>query len=174
MFVGYGFFFDFFLLSKQNNGSKNVIQSSDILFRFMTNLVHHHSLVSATTLVERVAYGVCWATHLFPWFQLVPYSQKIFKLVLIAGNMAPPVALLWFLMSSETSIHSLHGLAVLIQMTVYRGIYINSTYYVFSKFFGIASDYEQKIIKVWGKRTLYVVTIVAIICLANPNREVSL
>jgi hypothetical protein len=173
MLVAYGFFFDFFLLNLQNNKEGCSIKSSDIALRFFTNLVHHYSLLSSSSEFERMAYGVCWMAHLFPWFHLFSLP-RVFKYVLIAGNFTPAIALVWLVFSGTTHITSVHGLVVLIQMTVYRGIYVNATHSVLSNIRLVSKEYERDRIKVWGKRLLYLATILAIVCLAAPNKGIIL
>jgi hypothetical protein len=93
---------------------------------------------------------------------------------LIAGNFTPAIALVWSVFSATTHISSLHGLVVLIQMTIYRGIYVNATHSVLSNLGLVSKEYERDRIKVWGKRLLYLVTILAIVFLAVPNKGIIL
>eukprot|EP00539_Tryblionella_compressa_P006275 CAMPEP_0178754956 /NCGR_PEP_ID=MMETSP0744-20121128/12449_1 /TAXON_ID=913974 /ORGANISM="Nitzschia punctata, Strain CCMP561" /LENGTH=280 /DNA_ID=CAMNT_0020408929 /DNA_START=20 /DNA_END=859 /DNA_ORIENTATION=+ len=151
MIIAYGFFMDYALLKSIN----------DIPLRFLTNLVHHMTLFVPTTPIERCTYAVCWTAHLFSWFRLFLDEKRyhlVLKWALQAGNMTPVVALVWCLFvarkeatTTPATILSQHGWAVLSQMAVYRGIYVNASYSVFSRMGLVSKATEQHVIKVAGK-----------------------
>jgi hypothetical protein len=174
MTIAYGFFFDYFLLQKTSTATdkdSNQVPTSTLVLRFCTNLVHHMTLFVATTQVEKLAYAVCWTAHLFPWFRLLGERTDWLKISLLAGNFTPVLALVWLLVVDHESAQyvTFHGWAVLSQMIIYRGVYINASYKVFSTFGICSKETETDTVLVWGRRVLYVVTILATGCLAVQN-----
>jgi hypothetical protein len=123
----------------------------EIAFRFITNFVHHLTLIDTTTSAHRVLWSICWLSHVFPWLRLMG-KMRWFKTIATIGNFAPAMTLLWLLVKGQYfSMMSDASQKMLMMMAVYRGLYISCSFKILSSL-DILSDCEEAQLKPLAKR----------------------
>ena len=163
--VGYGYLLEFFML----HVSQRQPTVWEIAFRFVTNAVHHMTMIVHTTNAELVSYALCWFFHVYPWLLLLHAQgyKRVYTYVGIVGqigNCSTFVAAAWLLFSGDWKTLSVAQMAILLQMLVYRGIYTNLLFGVFTTYGCISSATQEKLVPA-GKFLTAVVSVAVIIFL---------
>jgi hypothetical protein len=135
--VSYGFGFDFKLLEI----TATSVSAEAIAFRFVTNLVHHLTLLDTTTNLQGYVYALCWLTHSFPWLQRFN-RMDLFKRFAEVGNFAPVFAFVWLVATGDIFELSTATIGILFMMVIFRGLYINCSFHVLSDMHLVSKDQE--------------------------------
>jgi hypothetical protein len=152
----YGLGFDFKIL--EISGCPSV---EGIFFRFVTNLIHHLTLMDTKTSIQRYAYAICWMSHLYSWLRLFG-KDHWFKNITSIGNFAPAAAYILLVETGEYEHLSEESRGILFMMIIYRGLYINCHFHVFSGRLGICSKLtEDEVIPQTKNLTIVVSLLVA-------------